>query len=647
MLPDKYGMPSLRGMQACGYGPASRLQVVQLAVVAVESHQLVVRAPLHDASLVQDTYLVGVLYGGQAVRYSHRGARLHELLEGVLHQTLALSVESRGGFIKYQYGRILENGARYAHSLPLTAGEPSSAVAYIGVVSLLGSHDEVVRVGYPRGAFHIFPCGVFHAESDVVVERVVEEYRLLVDVSDEHPQVVYAQVAHVGAVDEHLSLLRVVVARYEVDKSRLAAAALSHERDGLAFLYLKVDVAQNPLLPVPERHVAELYAVSERRDAHRFRLLLYGVLSLQYLVYSLHGRQTFRYVIACLGELLQRIDDAVEHHEVVDEHRSAERHVVKDERATEPQHDDNEQSAEELAHRVGELLACIDPAYLLPVGAVDRVEAAVHLLFGAESLDYAQSAERFLDETHRVAPHCLCLDGLRLELSADETHEPSHHRNDDKGEQGELPADEKERGEVEDNEYGVLEKHVERRHDGALHLLHVAAHAGYDVALALLGEEAQRQRRYLAVELVAYVAHHTGAYRDDCCGREEVCPGLEKRHESQEQSDDEQRGGRPESVYHLIDIIVHVVCEHFLYVRAAYREEHGMRVRRVDLEQNLEYRHYCEKREDIQYRRKNIENNRQDKIFLIRRNESAQYLEKLFHQRVLRSLLYYYICMNT
>lgn len=137
MLPDTYGMHSLRVTQTVSCGSASRLQVVQLAVVAVESHQLVVRAPLHDASLVQDTYLVGVLYGGQAVRYSHRCARLHELLEGVLHQTLALSVESRGGFIEYQYGRILENGARYANSLPLTAGEPSSAVAYIGVVSLL------------------------------------------------------------------------------------------------------------------------------------------------------------------------------------------------------------------------------------------------------------------------------------------------------------------------------------------------------------------------------------------------------------------------------------------------------------------------------------------------------------------------------
>ena len=62
--------------------------------------------------------------------YGHRGARLHELFEGILHQTLTLCVESRGGLIEYQYGRILQNGARYAHTLALSAGESSAAVAY-------------------------------------------------------------------------------------------------------------------------------------------------------------------------------------------------------------------------------------------------------------------------------------------------------------------------------------------------------------------------------------------------------------------------------------------------------------------------------------------------------------------------------------
>ena len=46
-------------------------------------------------------------------------------------------------------------------------------------------HDEVVGVGNFGGFDDLFHGGVFDAESDVVVERVVEENCLLVHVSDE------------------------------------------------------------------------------------------------------------------------------------------------------------------------------------------------------------------------------------------------------------------------------------------------------------------------------------------------------------------------------------------------------------------------------------------------------------------------------
>ena len=98
----------------------------------------------------------------------------------------------------------------------------------------------------------------------------------------------YAEVLHVDAVDEHLALLHVVVARDEVDECRLARTALSDESHGLALLYSEIDVAQHPLLAVAERHVAELYLMIERSDVLRLQRLLNGVLSLQNLVYALH-----------------------------------------------------------------------------------------------------------------------------------------------------------------------------------------------------------------------------------------------------------------------------------------------------------------------------------------------------------------------
>ena len=74
--------------------------------------------------------------------------------------------------------------------------------------------------------------------------------------------------------------------------------------------------------------------------------------------------------------------------------------------------------------------------------------------------------------------------------------------------------------------------------------MHVAAHAGDDVALALLAEEAQRERRDLLVELVADVAHHARADGNDGGRGQEVGSRLEEGHEGQGRTDDEQHGRR-------------------------------------------------------------------------------------------------------
>ena len=77
-------------------------------------------------------------------------------------------------------------------------------------------------VGDARCLLHLLLRGIVDAEGDVVKEGVVEEDGFLVHVADELPQVVNAEVAHVDAVDEHLALLHVVVARNEVDKRGLS-----------------------------------------------------------------------------------------------------------------------------------------------------------------------------------------------------------------------------------------------------------------------------------------------------------------------------------------------------------------------------------------------------------------------------------------
>ena len=170
----------------------------------------------------------------------------------------------------------------------------------------------------------------------------------------------YGHVLHVDAVDEHLALLHVIVTGYEVDERRLAAAALPNDGYGLAFLYGEVDVAQHPLFSVAERYVAELYRVVEPAYVDGVWAFLDVVLGLQNLVNALHRGQSLGDVVAGLGELLERVDYAVQNNHVVNERGTAEPLAVEHEHSTEPHHDDNHQRAEKLAHGMGHLLACVD-----------------------------------------------------------------------------------------------------------------------------------------------------------------------------------------------------------------------------------------------------------------------------------------------
>ena len=107
------------------------------------------------------------------------------------------------------------------------------------------------------------------------------------------------------------------------------------------------------------------------------------------------------------------------------------------------------------------LLTDVHAHDVVAIAAVHLVEAPVHLILCAESLDDAQSAQGFFHHTHRIAPESLCFCTFCLQLLAHESHEPAEWWYKDDGEEGELPADADERDEIEENQDRILEEHVE------------------------------------------------------------------------------------------------------------------------------------------------------------------------------------------
>ena len=90
------------------------------------------------------------------------------------------------------------------------------------------------------------------------------------------------------------------------------------------------------MISIGEGNVAELYLMLEAADMFRVLLVLDFDLGFQNLVDTCHGGETLRNIVARLGEFLQRVDDAVEHHEVEDDGRTVYSAVIQNQDAAKP-----------------------------------------------------------------------------------------------------------------------------------------------------------------------------------------------------------------------------------------------------------------------------------------------------------------------
>ena len=156
--------------------------------------------------------------------------------------------------------------------------------------------------------------------------------------------------------------------------------------------------------------------------------------------------------------------------------------------------------------------------------------------------------------------------------------------------------------------------------------MHITAHAGNDIAFALLAEETHRQGSDLLVELVADISHHTRADGDDRGCRQEIGTCLEEGRYAKEQSDEEQGRCLPPSVDEAIHVEVHVVHQHFLDVGPVPGHQAGGGFCIARLEEDLQDGNQGCEGEYIQYCGEDIEYDAQDEVFLVWRNKPPQYV---------------------
>ena len=97
----------------------------------------------------------------QPMRDHQRGAALHDLVERLLHQSLAFRIERAGRLVQQQDRRVAQHRPGNGDPLPLSCRQRHAALPEHGVVALRQTHDEVVGEGGLGGRLDLAPARLF------------------------------------------------------------------------------------------------------------------------------------------------------------------------------------------------------------------------------------------------------------------------------------------------------------------------------------------------------------------------------------------------------------------------------------------------------------------------------------------------------
>ena len=111
-------------------------------------------------------------------------------LQGALDFPLGAGVQRAGGLVQQQDRRVLEDGAGDGDALLLAARQFQAALAHHGVIAHRQLHDELVDLGQARRFLDLGLVGADAAIGDVVLDRVVEQHRVLRDDADHGAQAI-------------------------------------------------------------------------------------------------------------------------------------------------------------------------------------------------------------------------------------------------------------------------------------------------------------------------------------------------------------------------------------------------------------------------------------------------------------------------
>jgi hypothetical protein len=179
------------------------------------------------------------------VRDEDRGPPGHYRTETVVDSLLGGGVYRTGGVVEDQDAGIVEQCPGQGRPLALPARQAQAPFAHHRVVAARQARDEVVGARCARRRLDVGVTGARAPVGDVVPYRLGEQEALLERDADLAAQGVQGHVPDVMAVNEHGTLLRVVAARHQCHRGRLAAPARADDGDPRPGRDVQIEAAQH------------------------------------------------------------------------------------------------------------------------------------------------------------------------------------------------------------------------------------------------------------------------------------------------------------------------------------------------------------------------------------------------------------------
>mmetsp|Transcript_15863 Transcript_15863/g.51629 ORF Transcript_15863/g.51629 Transcript_15863/m.51629 type:complete len:498 (+) Transcript_15863:25-1518(+) len=221
-----------------------RLDLPHGRVLALERDQRVVRPALRDLPVLEHEDRVALGDGPEAVGNGHGRPRVAQRRQRVLDVRLRPRVQGRRRLVENDHRRVLHEEARDGDALLLAARELEPPLADDGLPGLLEVADEGQQRRAAGRLVAVELRGPALPVADVVVQRRVEEHRVLGHDAHQPPQRALGHRADVDAADGHAASQDV-----EEAEQQASARALPGARG-------PADAQRRPRVDV-ERHAAE------------------------------------------------------------------------------------------------------------------------------------------------------------------------------------------------------------------------------------------------------------------------------------------------------------------------------------------------------------------------------------------------------